>query len=85
MPPSKHAILSASSSHRWLNCPPSAQLELEFEDRETEAAAVTGVLAGAISMPAEPIPFRADRPFTFVIYDKTNDVTLFTGEYAFAE
>ena len=39
MPPSKHAILSASSSHRWLNCSPSARLELEFEDRETEAAA----------------------------------------------
>lgn len=35
----KHAILSASSSHRWLNCTPSARLELEFEDRETEAAA----------------------------------------------
>jgi len=39
MPPTKHAILSASSSHRWLNCSPSARLELEFEDRETEAAA----------------------------------------------
>jgi len=39
MPPAKHAILSASSSHRWLNCSPSARLELEFEDRETEAAA----------------------------------------------
>ncbi len=39
MPPSKHAILSASSSHRWLNCSPSARLEQEFEDRETEAAA----------------------------------------------
>lgn len=38
MPPSKHAVLSASSSHRWLNCNPSARLELEFEDRETEAA-----------------------------------------------
>lgn len=58
---------------------------IDVNERETEAAAVTGVLAGAISMPAEPIPFRADRPFTFVIYDKTNDVTLFTGEYAFAE
>ncbi len=39
MPPLKHAILSASSSHRWLNCNPSARLEQEFEDRETEAAA----------------------------------------------
>lgn len=39
MPPSKHAVLSASSSYRWLNCSPSARLEQEFEDRETEAAA----------------------------------------------
>ena len=39
MPPTKHALLSASSSHRWLNCTPSARLELEFEDQETEAAA----------------------------------------------
>ena len=39
MPPAKHAVLSASSSHRWLNCIPSARLEQEFEDRETEAAA----------------------------------------------
>ena len=39
MPPTRHAVLSASSSHRWLNCPPSARLELEFEDRETEATA----------------------------------------------
>ena len=35
----KHAVLSASSSHRWLSCTPSARLEQEFEDRETEAAA----------------------------------------------
>ena len=39
MTPSKHAVLSASSSHRWLNCNPSARLEQEFEDHETEAAA----------------------------------------------
>lgn len=39
MPPRSHAILSASSSHRWLNCNPSARLEQEFEDQETEAAA----------------------------------------------
>lgn len=39
MPPSKHAILSASSSYRWLNCNPSARLEQEFADHETDAAA----------------------------------------------
>ena len=36
--PGKHAILSASASHRWLECTPSARLELEFDDRESEAA-----------------------------------------------
>ena len=35
---SKHAILSASGSHRWLNCTPSARLELEFESTTSEAA-----------------------------------------------
>lgn len=35
----KHAVLSASASHRWLSCTPSARLEQEFENRETEAAA----------------------------------------------
>ena len=35
---SNHAILSASGSHRWLNCTPSARLELEFESQTSEAA-----------------------------------------------
>lgn len=39
MPPLKHAVLSASSSHRWLNCTPSAMLEKSFENKESEAAA----------------------------------------------
>ena len=34
----KHAILSASSSHRWLNCLPSARLEQEFDNTGSEAA-----------------------------------------------
>lgn len=33
-----HAILSASSSHRWLHCLPSARLELEFENTNGGAA-----------------------------------------------
>lgn len=35
----KHAILSASGAHRWMNCTPSARLELEFDDKSGEAAA----------------------------------------------
>ena len=48
MPPEKHAVLSASSSFRWLNCSPSARLEEEFADRETTAAA-EGTAAHALA------------------------------------
>ena len=33
-----HALLSASSSHRWLNCPPSARLCEKYEDTGSEYA-----------------------------------------------
>ena len=39
MPPNAHAILSASSSHRWLNCPPSAKLCATYEDKGSDYAA----------------------------------------------
>lgn len=39
MPPKAHAILSASSSHRWLNCPPSARLCETYEDKGSDFAA----------------------------------------------
>lgn len=35
---SKHALLSPSSSHRWMNCTPSAMLETEFENKSSSAA-----------------------------------------------
>ena len=35
---SKHALLSPSSSHRWMNCTPSAMLEAEFENKSSQAA-----------------------------------------------
>lgn len=35
---SKHAVLSASGAHRWMSCTPSARLELEFDESESEAA-----------------------------------------------
>ena len=36
--PNKHAILSASSSHRWLECPPSAKLCAELPDTTSDYA-----------------------------------------------
>ena len=36
--PTNHAILSASSSHRWLECPPSAKLCTELPDTSSEYA-----------------------------------------------
>lgn len=39
MPPKAHAILSASSSHRWLNCPPSARLCEAYENKGSDYAA----------------------------------------------
>ena len=35
---SSHAILSASSAHRWMVCTPSARLEQEFKDTASKAA-----------------------------------------------
>lgn len=34
----KHALLSASGSSRWLECPPSARLELQFPKKTSEYA-----------------------------------------------
>lgn len=42
--PSRHALLSASSSERWLHCPPSARLE-ETIPEKASAYAAEGTLA----------------------------------------
>lgn len=39
MPPKGHALLSASSAHRWLNCTPSARLEEQYPDKGSSFAA----------------------------------------------
>lgn len=36
---SKHAFLSASSSHRWIRCPPSQRLSASYEDKSSDYAA----------------------------------------------
>lgn len=44
----EHALLSASSAHRWLMCPPSATLEQQFPD-EGSSYAAEGTLAHSIA------------------------------------
>ena len=39
MPAKGHALLSASSAPRWLNCPPSAKLGESYQDQPSEYAA----------------------------------------------
>lgn len=43
--PNEHALLSASSSQRWISCNPSARLEQEFSERTESEAAREGTIA----------------------------------------
>ena len=87
---SKHAVLSASGAHRWLECTPSARLEENFEDRPSESAK-EGTLAHAIAeakvrnMLIDPLPKRS---FNKILKDFTNnsmhqkEMDALTDEYA---
>lgn len=48
MAPETHALLSASSAHRWLNCTPSALLEAGKPDKDS-AASLEGTAAHALA------------------------------------
>jgi len=80
MPPNDHALLSASSSHRWLNCNPSARLEREFADRETTAAA-EGTAAHALAEHKlkRRLKLRSERPVS--VFD-TEEMEICTDDYA---
>ena len=80
MPPNDHALLSASSSHRWLNCNPSARLEREFSDRETTAAA-EGTAAHALAEHKlkRRLKLRSERPVS--VFD-TEEMEICTDDYA---
>lgn len=79
MPHNRHAVLSAYSSHRWLHFNPSARLELEFEDRETEAAA-EGTAAHALAEHKlrKALKMRSTRPVSK--YD-SDEMEMYTDGY----
>ena len=80
MPPNDHALLSASSSHRWLHCNPSARLEREFADRESVAAAEgTACHALAEHKLKRKLKLRSERPVS--PFD-TDEMETCTDDYA---
>jgi len=71
-----HAILSASSSHRWLHCLPSARLELEFEST-SGTAAEEGSAAHALSEHKlkKSLHIRSKRPISDYDSDEMEECT----------
>ena len=59
------------------------QAFIEVNEEGTEAAAATVVIAARSSphQPPQPIEFRADRPFLFLIRDARHDTILFLGRF----
>ena len=78
--PNEHAILSASSSHRWMNCTPSARLEQEFQEYESTAAK-EGTAAHALAEHKlkRKLKMRSDRP---VSEFNDEDMELYTDDYS---
>lgn len=73
---SDHAVLSASGSNRWLNCLPSARLELEFENSESNAAA-EGTAAHALCEHKlkKALHMRSKRPVSVYNTDEMEEHT----------
>lgn len=56
----------------------------EVNEEGTEAAAATGIamMPGRAMSPGQPVEFRADRPFVFLIQDSRTGLILFMGRLA---
>lgn len=76
MLPNQHALLSASSAHRWMGCTPSARLEQEFADQESEAAA-EGSAAHALAEHKirKALKLRSRKPVSKYDSDEMDDYT----------
>ena len=78
--PSEHAILSASGSHRWLACTPSARLEQEFSDTDSTAS-LEGTAAHSLAEHKlkKKLKMQSTRPNT--IYDN-DEMEIYTDDYS---
>ncbi len=69
----KHALLSASSSHRWLQCPPSAKLCAE-EDNKSSPYAQEGTDAHSLCQ------FKLEQALGINTKDPTENLDFYNGE-----
>lgn len=68
-----HALLSASTSHRWLNCPPSARLCEGYDDKGSDFAA-EGTDAHALC------EYKLRKALGMEANDPTEDLTWYNSE-----
>ncbi|OLR65166.1 DUF2800 domain-containing protein [Peptoniphilus porci] len=68
-----HAILSASSSSRWIHCPPSVMLSQKYED-EVSPYALEGTSAHALA------EYKLKKLLGLDIKDPTNDLNFYDEE-----
>lgn len=68
-----HALLSASSSHRWLNCPPSARLCESYDDKGSDFAA-EGTDAHALC------EYKLRKALGMAAQDPTESLTWYSAE-----
>ena len=68
-----HALLSASSSHRWLNCPPSAKLCAAHPDRASPYAQ-QGTDAHSLAA------YKVQKALGMAARDPTEDLDYFDSE-----
>jgi len=71
--PDKHAILSASSAHRWLHCPPSARLSEQFEDTGSDYA-LEGTCAHSLC------EYKLRKALGMEVRDPTEDLSFYNQE-----
>jgi serpin B len=55
------------------------QAKIEVDENGTRAAAVTSIEVGVTSIPPEPEIIVIDRPFIYLLRDRTSGVVLFSG------
>ncbi len=55
--------------------------KIKLDEEGTEAAAVTVICVVPTSVPPQPVPFHANRPFLYIISEQSTGTIFFIGQY----